>query len=232
MPERLNRQEVARRGRYIVEHLFLQDYVSGVFVNEERMGRVPGALPLKLLGATPHPDDEPLPDIVVNFVSSVMQCGHPTICALSIADTPVQEGQDIAEGFSRAETSAFMAARGPDFREAFSSRTPASPADMMRTIGGLMGVTARGSSKIGARELTEVLRGSEGMRDPRVHTRVVSSKESSAGQIVEVHLLSVNGVDYLEAAGAPGRTVGVAARDDYAWEWQWPWRTLEIKIKP
>src|SRR5262249_5902816 len=34
MPEELNKKELARRGRFIVEHLFLQDYVSGVFVNE------------------------------------------------------------------------------------------------------------------------------------------------------------------------------------------------------
>jgi hypothetical protein len=233
MPERLDKRELARRGRFIVERLFLQDYVSGVFVNEERIGRVDGALSLKYLGATAGDYDEQLPDIVVSFVSSVMRCGHPTICAVSIADTPVQEGQDMAVGFSRAETSTFMAARGPDFREEFSSRTPASPADMIRTIGNLVGLRPNADEKKEARELTETLRGSERKPEPKVRTQVVSSKASEAGDFVEVHLLSVNGFDYLEAAGAPGRSVGVPAREaPIDWHWEWPWKTFEISIKP
>ncbi len=109
------------------------------------------------------------PDIVVNFQSKVLACGHPTICALSMADTPVQEGQDMAVGFSRAETASFMAARGPDFREAFSSRTPASPADMMPTIAALAGWKAGADAKKDARELTETparIRGKAGATRP------------------------------------------------------------------
>ena len=233
MPETLDKRELARRGRFIVERLFLQDYVSGVFVNEDRVGRVDGALSLKHLGATAGVYEEQLPDIVVNFTSSLMRCGHPTICAASIADTSVQEGQDMAEGFSRAETSSFMAARGPDFRESFSSRTPASPADMMRTIEALVGLKANADSKKEARELKETLRGSERKPEPRVRTRVVSSTKSENGDLVEVHLLSVDGLDYLEAAGAPGRSVGVPAREaPVDWHWEWPWKTFEISIKP
>ena len=140
----------------------------------------------------------------------------------------------MAVGFSRAETSSFMAARGPDFREGFSSRTPASPADMMRTIEALVGLKDKPDSRRDARELTETLRGLGKGPEPQVHERVVRSKASSAGDVVEVHLLSVSGVDYLEAAGAPGRTVGVPAREEpwYAGEWRWPFRTFEIKIKP
>jgi hypothetical protein len=48
-----------------------------------------------------------------------------------------------------------------------------------------------------------------------------------------VHLVSVNGLDYLEAAGAPGRSVGVPAREaSYYRHWEWPWKTLKISIKP
>lgn len=233
MPESLDKRELARRGRFIVERLLLQDYVSGMFVNEERIGHVDGALSLKHLGATASDYDEQLPDIVVSFASIAMRCGHPTICAVSIADTPVQEGQDMAVGFSRAETSSFMAARGPDFREGFSSRTPASPADMIRTIGALARLKERADVKKETRELTETLRGFERKAEPRVRTRVVRSKESEVGELVEVHLVSVNGVDYLEAAGAPGRSVGVLAREaPIDWHWEWPWKTLKISISP
>lgn len=235
MPEELDKRELARRGRFIVEHLFRQDYVSGVFVNEARVGKVDGALSTKHLGAGVADADtgEQLPDIVVTFVSSVMLCGHPTICAVSIADTPVQEGQDIAAGFSRAETASFMAARGPDFRAGFSSRTPASPADLLRTISSLVGLKADADSRKAARVLTETLRGFERKPEPRVRARVVRSKVSDEGDLVEVHLLSVNGVDYLEAAGAPGRTVGVPAREPpLDWHWEWPFKTFRIAIEP
>lgn len=228
-----DKNNAARLGRYIVESLFLQDYVSGTFVNEERLGRIPGALSLKYLGASEGEYGEQAPDIVVNFVSSVMKCGHPTICALSVADTPAQEGLDIAEGFSRAETANFMAARGPDFRVAYSSETPASSIDMVRTVESLMRRKPQEGAKGSGRVLKEALRQFEGQRAPRVRERVVSSKPTSAGDLVEARFLTVNGIDYLESAGAPGRTVGVPARDpEYAWDWHWPWKTFRISIEP
>lgn len=234
LPEEMDKANVVRLGRSIIERLSLQDYVSGVFIDEDRLGRVDGALSLKHLGMESDSEDgEQPPDIVVNFSSKVLPCGHPTICALSMADTPVQEGQDMAVGFSRAETASFMAARGPDFREAFSSRTPASPADMMRTIAALAGWKAGEDAKKDARELTETLRGFEGKPEPRVRTRVASSKASDSEQYVEAHLLSVNGVDYLEAAGGAGRSVGVPARPEpWRWDLKIPWEKLHISFTP
>ncbi len=228
-----DKRRAARLGRYIVEHLRVQDYVSGTFVNEARLGRIGGALSLKYLGASEGEHGEQAPDIVVNFVSSVMRCGHPTICAVSIADSPVQEGLDMAEGFSRAETTTFMAARGPDFRVSFSSETPASPVDMVRTVEYLMGMTPPQGAKGDGRALPEVLRKFEGERAPRVRERVVSSKPTKLGDLVEARLVSVSGVNYLESAGGPGRTIGVPVRDPpFVWDWHWPWKTFEISLKP
>jgi hypothetical protein len=188
---------------------------------------------LKYLGASEGEYGEQAPDIVVNFVSSVMKCGHPTICAVSVADTPAQEGLDVAEGFSRAETASFMAARGPDFRREYSSETPASPVDMVRTVENLMGRKPQDGEKVDGRVLREVLRKFERKPEPQVRERVVSSRPTSAGDLVEARLLTVNGITYLESAGAPGRSVGVPARDPpFVWDWHWPWKTFEISLKP
>lgn len=109
-------------------------------------------------------------------------------------------------GFSRAETASFMAVRGPDLREAFSSQTPASPADMMRNIELLVGWKVDADATKDARELPETPGEFEGKAEPRVHTRATSSKASEGGQYVEAHMLSVNGFDYL---GAPAEREGV-----------------------
>jgi len=157
---------------------------------------------------------------------------HPTICALSVADTPIQEGHDVAIGLSRAETSNFMAARGPDFRAGFISRTPASK-DMARTIEALLRGSSRGRQRADSRILIESLRGGERFREPVVKKRVITSRPTHNENVTEVHLLSVGSVNYLYAAGAPGRTVGVPERESSEWRWDWPhFRRLTIRITP
>lgn len=234
LPEELDKAEVARLGRYIIENLFQQDYVSGVFVNEKRIGQVGGALSLEHLNVGTDSDSfGRVPDIVVNFTSTVMSCDPNRMCAVSIADTPLQEGHDMAVGFSSAETESFMAARGPDFRKAFSSKTPASPMDMMRTIDALTARKAVADTRENARELTETLRGFERKRTPKIRKVVVDSKPSRAGEHTQVRLLSVNGVNYFAAAGAPGRSVGVPVGDEpYYWHWESPLKLVRIKITP
>jgi hypothetical protein len=233
LPEHLARADLVRRAGSLVEKLHSQDYVSGVFVNEKRVGRIDGALSLTHLGVDGG-GGERVPDIVVNFISSVMNCGHPTICAVAVADTPIQEGHDVAVGLSRAETSNFMAARGPDFRERFISRTPASNGDVARTIESLMR-TGAGTRRHGnARELAEGLRGGEKLREVEVKKQVIASRADRHENVTEVHVLSVGNVDYLHAAGAPGRTVGVPERvEALGWRWDWPrWRRFTISITP
>jgi len=232
MPEPLGRAELTHRARFIVDKMFSQDYVSGVFVNERRVGRIDGALSIEHLNAG---DDtaEQLPDIVVSFVSSTMNCRHPTICAVAVADTPIQEGHDVAVGLSRAETSNFMAARGPDFRANFISRTPASNQDLVRTIEALLRGGSRGRQRADSRILTESLRGGERFREPAVKKRVIMSRPTENDEVTEVHLLSVGPVSYFYAAGGPGRTVGVPQRESSEWRWDWPkWRRFTIQVSP
>jgi hypothetical protein len=118
---------------YLVRAILKHDYVSGVFVNEKRVGPIRGTLSQAHLGWSIS-DSAPLPDIVVNFASVSAGCRLPMTCAYAIADTPLEEGDDIRGAFSRADTWTFMAARGPDFRAGFIDPLPASNADVARTI--------------------------------------------------------------------------------------------------
>lgn len=105
-------------------NVFKPDYVSGVLVNDKRVGRIRGTLSQEHLGWRPTPSPR-VPDIVVNFASVSAGCRLPMTCTFAIADTLLEEGDDISGAFSRADTWTFMAARGPDFRAAFTDRIPA-----------------------------------------------------------------------------------------------------------
>jgi hypothetical protein len=73
-----------------VKALLEQDYVSGIFV-EDDFEKIPGTLPMSLLGlrgkaVTPHPA------IVVNFRSYTTGCDEPTNCSVEVADTILRQG--------------------------------------------------------------------------------------------------------------------------------------------
>src|SRR5258708_20057924 len=98
-------------GGSIVKGLLEQDYVSGLFV-EDDLGRFPGALPLSLLSlrgkaVTPHPA------IVVNFRSWSSGCDEPTNCSVEVADTVLRQGQGMHASFSRPATLNFTPPIGP-----------------------------------------------------------------------------------------------------------------------
>ena len=143
----------------IVSALLKHDYVSGVFVDTKRFGRIAGALSLEDIGlqgdaVTPHPD------IVVNFTSKVIPgCRREaTLCAGEVADTGLVEGQGMHGSFSRADTWNFMAARGPDFKREFIDQLPASNADIGMTMARLLGLDLAGNGTLKGRVLIEALR--------------------------------------------------------------------------
>src|SRR3954466_3676357 len=97
-----------------IKALLEQDYVSGIFVDDE-FGNFPGTLPMSQLGlkgkaVVPHPS------IVVNFRSWSTGCDEPTNCSVHIADTVLRQGQGMHGSFSRGDTLNFTAAIGPDFQ--------------------------------------------------------------------------------------------------------------------
>lgn len=193
-------------GTQLVQALLEQDYVSGLFVNEKRIGKQAGALSMSdigLIGAALTP----VPAIVVNFRSFVSDCQRtPVLCAREIADTRLQGGQGMHGSFSRADTWNFMAARGPDFRQAYVDSMPASNADIGMTIAHLLGIQP-GTGKLSGRVLQESLR--EGGKSADVCRQTLKSQPAANGLATILKTQRVGSNVYFDVAGFSGRTVGL-----------------------
>ena len=189
----------------IVDYLLTQDYISGLFV-DSKLGKFPGALSLDdiaLEGSaiTPHPA------IAVNFRSYDTVCGEPVRCTVEIADTVLQQGQGMHGSFSRADTWNFQAMQGPDFKAGFIDPAPTSNADIGQTIAKLMGLDLTGTGKLVGRVITEALPNGA---VPDVNSRVVTSDPAPNGLVTVINMQMVGDTRYYDAAGFPGRTVGLS----------------------
>jgi arylsulfatase A-like enzyme len=190
----------------VVAALARQDYVSGMFV-AEALGKIPGTLPLSAIAfeGTSRP---PMPSIVVNFRSFSTGCADPTTCGVEVADIPLQQGQGIHGSFSRADTRNTMGAVGPGFRKGFVDASPASNADLGKTILHLLGLTATDKGKLVGRVLSEAMPNGA---LPQVKSLTVSSEPDALGQKTVLLMQSVGDTRYFDVAGYPGRTLGLAA---------------------
>jgi arylsulfatase A-like enzyme len=194
---------VAKR---VVDFLLTQDYVSGLFV-DPKLGKYPGTLTLDDIAldgsaVTPHPA------IAVNFRSFDTVCGEPVRCTVEIADTGLQQGQGMHGSFSRADTWNFMAMQGPDFKPQFTDPAPASNADLGRTIAQLMQLPPADKGKLVGRVLSETLPNGP---LPDVASRVVASEPAANGLVTVLNMQMVGTTRYFDAAGFPGRTVGLSS---------------------
>ena len=190
----------------IVDSLLSQDYVSGLFV-DSKLGKFPGTLSLDYIAlegsaVTPHPA------IAVNFRSFDTVCGEPVRCTVEIADTVLQQGQGMHGSFSRADTWNFMAMQGPDFKSRFVDPAPASNADLGRTIAELMHLDVHDKGNLVGRVLTETLPGGA---VPEVTSRVITSDAAPNGLVTVLDAQQVGTTRYFDAAGFPGRTVGLSS---------------------
>ena len=195
-------KDVASR---VVEALLKQDYASGIFVDRE-LGKFAGTLTLddiELEGTavTPHPA------IVVSFRSFDTGCGEPVRCTVEIADTILQEGQGMHGSFSRADTWNFMAMQGPDFKRHFVDPAPASNADVGRTVAELMHLDVADNGKLVGRVLSETLANGA---VPQVTECSMRSEPAANGLATVINLQMVGANRYFDAAGFPGRTVGLS----------------------
>jgi hypothetical protein len=191
----------------IVATLVRQDYLSGLFVDTRRFGEIAGALSMSdvgLIGGAVTP----VPAIVVNFASRATGCDRPVLCSANIADTNLQQGQGMHGSLSRADTWNFMAARGPDFRARFSDPLPASNADIGRTIAHLLQLEIDPRGNLQGRVLTEALNGGAA-EVPGAASHVLESKPAANGLKTVLRTQSVGNQRYFDAAGFPGRTVGL-----------------------
>jgi hypothetical protein len=190
----------------VIDFLLAQDYVSGIFV-DSKLGKIPGTLTLDDIAlegsaVTPHPA------IAISFRSFDTVCGEPVRCTVEVADTVLQEGQGMHGSFSRADTWNFMAMQGPDFKSHFVDPAPASNADIGRTIARLMQLDVRDRGKLVGRELSEAMPNGA---MPDVTGRVVVSDPAPNGLSTVINMQLVGDTRYFDAAGFPGRTVGLSA---------------------
>src|SRR5436305_5857774 len=189
-----------------VKALLEQDYVSGIFV-EDDLGRIPGSLPLSQLGlrgkaVTPHPA------IVVNFRSYTTGCDEPTNCSVEVADTVLRQGQGMHGSFGRGDTMNFMAAIGPDFKAGYVDALPVSNADVGATAARLLGLKQKPNGNLLGRVMTEAMPNGA---TPRGFSGSVSSRASANGLKTVLKFQRVGEQRYFDVAGFSGRTLGLEA---------------------
>ena len=190
----------------VIDFLLTQDYVSGIFV-DSKLGKFPGTLSLddiSLEGAA----ITPRPAIAISFRSFDTVCGEPVLCTVEVADTALQQGQGMHGSFSRADTWNFMAMQGPDFKSQFVDPAPTSNADLGRTIAHLMQLEVKDNGKLVGRVLSETLPNGA---VPAVTSRVLVSDPAPNGLATVVNMQMVGETRYYDAAGFPGRTVGLSS---------------------
>jgi hypothetical protein len=141
----------------IVAFLARQDYVGGIFVDDEYKN-VPGALPsstIRLIGSSLTPT----PTLAVTFKTFSTDPKEPIMSEVEIADYVLQQGQGMHGSFGRGNTFNFMAAIGPDFKKQFVDQAPISNADIAPTFAQILGFDIASKGKRKGRVLREALAG-------------------------------------------------------------------------
>jgi predicted AlkP superfamily pyrophosphatase or phosphodiesterase len=187
-----------------VKALLEQDYVSGLFVDDD-LGRFPGALPMSQLGLKGK-SVTPVPSIVVNFRSYVAGCDQPTNCSVEVADTVLRQGQGMHGSFGRGDTLNFMAAIGPDFKAGYVDPLPVSNADVGATAAKLLGLTQKAKGNLIGRVMTEAMPNGA---TPKAFSGTVKSQAAANGLRTVVNFQRVSNQRYFDVAGFPGRSVGL-----------------------
>jgi arylsulfatase A-like enzyme len=189
----------------VVDALTKLDYVSGIFADDD-LGDIPGSLPMSTINwrgtaLTPRPS------IVVSFASHLVPgCKPELMCAAEVADTSLESGQGMHGTFSRADTRNFMAAVGPDFKARFADKAPVSNADITPTLAKVLGLTIAPKGGLSGRPITEAFKGGKPVASS--HARQVSAPAAN-GQETVLEFQRAGDTRYFDAAGFPGRTVGL-----------------------
>jgi hypothetical protein len=193
-----------RLAQHTIAALLEQDYVSGLFVDDS-LGRFAGTLPLSQIGLKGKAVT-PTPSIVVSFRSYGTGCDAPVNCSVEIADTVLRQGQGMHGSFGRGDTLNFMAAIGPDFKAGYTDPLPVNNADVGMTIAHLMGLRPAHAGGLTGRVISEAL--PNGII-PRAFDGTVESEPAAKGLKTVVKFQRVLSQRYFDAAGFPGRTVGL-----------------------
>jgi arylsulfatase A-like enzyme len=196
----------ARNAAAVVDALTRLDYVSGIFADDD-LGDIPGSLQMSAINWR-GTAQTPRPAIVVSFASHLVPgCKPELMCAAEIADTSLVPGQGMHGTFSRADTRNFMAAMGPGFKTRFADKAPISNADITPTLAKLLGLTIVPKGGLKGRTIDEALQGGKPVAFSRA--RQVSAPATNGLKTV-LDIQKVGETRYFDAAGFPGRTVGLS----------------------
>jgi hypothetical protein len=99
-----------------------------------------------------------------------------------------------------------MAATGPDFKTGFIDEAPASNADVGKTLARILGLKIKDKGRLIGRVLTESMPGGT---TPRYVAKVMRSDPAADGIRTVLDYQLVGHTRYFDAAGFPGRTVGL-----------------------
>jgi hypothetical protein len=108
--------------------------------------------------------------------------------------------------FGRGDTMNFMAAIGPDFKAGYVDPLPVSNADVGMTIAQLMDLHPIAAGGLIGRVMSEAL--PNGIV-PKAFDGKIASKPAANGLQTVVKFQRVLSQRYFDAAGFPGRTVGL-----------------------
>src|SRR5579871_491278 len=182
----------------IVSFLSKQDYVGGIFVNDD-FGGFPGTLPMSavnLVGSS----SVPRPSIVVSFKTFSLDSKNPLQSAVQIADSTLQEGQGMHGSLARDNTFNNMAVFGPDFKHGFVDQAPVSNADLPVTLAHILGFSFEGTGHLRGRVIREALRHGGDSDDVDVDRRVLVSPEASSDRSTVLVFQQVGEHKYLDEA--------------------------------
>jgi hypothetical protein len=176
----------------ICEFLTRQNYIDGVFVNNDLGDPPPGTLPLSSIGLHDGSAKLPAPAILVNFKGFPLDPKKPWYTWVEISDTTLQQGQGNHGGLNRADTFNNIVAFGPDFKKQFRDTAPVSNADIARTIAHILSLPLPSSPRENwpGRILSESLDGQPDNVDYSLE--VEASKPSANGVRTVLHFQKVN----------------------------------------
>ena len=205
----LDQAKAAALAPKIIAALSQQDYTGGLFADDS-LGDIPGALKFSDIGLTGS-GKTPRPAIYISFKTFSTGCADPELCAVVVADGAQQQGQGTHGSLSRAESHNFMAAIGPDFKTGFVDASPVSNADLAPTLAHILGLDLPAQGSLTGRIATEALKdgGDAGQSEP-VTKR---STPAANGFVTVLEAQSFAGKTYFDAAGMPGRVVGLKAQN-------------------
>ena len=99
-----------------------------------------------------------------------------------------------------------MAATGPDFKSGYADPVPVSNADIAPTLAHIAGLDLPAKGKLKGRVITEALRGGS---EPGVARHTIQSQPAANGQVTILNYQQVGETRYFDAAGFPGKAVGL-----------------------